>query len=48
MIDFAEDEPDHPAALAGRDSWYVCKHCVAWVPELPDEDDLDVDSGGES
>jgi hypothetical protein len=36
-VDFADNEPDHPAAKAGHQSWMVCKHCEAWKP-LTDKD----------
>lgn len=36
--DFAESEPEHPAAKAGHEVWDGCKHCDAWR-EVPDEED---------
>lgn len=30
LMEDAEGSPDHPAAKAGCDVWYVCKHCGGW------------------
>lgn len=38
---YAELEPDHPAAKAGREVWLTCKHdeyCNAWI-DVPDDYD---------
>lgn len=32
IVEFADNEPDHPAAQAGHQMWMVCKHCEAWKP----------------
>lgn len=47
ILQDAEDYPDHPAAKAGHEIWYVCKHCPAWRVDLDDDgddgdDDFDV------
>lgn len=31
-FDDGEDDVQHPAAKAGHDAWYPCKHCSAYVP----------------
>jgi hypothetical protein len=41
VIGIAEDEPQHPAALAGLPAWYRCKHCDAWTEDA-EEDDFEV------
>ena len=35
---YAENEPEHPAAQAGEDVWFDCKHCDAWAEAILDED----------
>lgn len=38
---YAELEPDHPAAKAGRSVWLTCKHdeqCSAWI-DVPEDYD---------
>lgn len=37
-IVFADDEPEHPAAIAGHEAWLVCKHCPEWKG-MEDDDD---------
>lgn len=32
-VAFAHDETP---PVAGLESWYVCKHCPAWVEDLPE------------
>lgn len=46
-IEFAEDEPNHPAAIAGLESWFQCKHCDAWMEYDPDSDDDDLSGDDE-
>lgn len=41
MMGDAEDEPDHPAALAGCKVWLECKHCDAWVEDADDDEEDD-------
>lgn len=36
MLGFATQEPDHPAAKAGCDVWFECKHCDAWAAVCED------------
>ncbi len=36
MTEDVSESPEHPAALAGWEAWYVCKHCPAWCVELVD------------
>lgn len=36
---FADEDPDHPAAKAGHEAWWECKHCEAWKNEVADEID---------
>lgn len=36
-IEWADDDPKHPAVSAGHDCWLVCKHCPAWKPYPDDE-----------
>lgn len=30
--DYASEYPEHPAAKAGHEAWYECKHCPAYMP----------------
>lgn len=34
---------EHPAALAGCEMWYECKHCPAWMEASEEDDDADDD-----
>lgn len=44
----AEDEPEHPAALAGHEAWYECKHCDAWRLDMPEWDEsAEIDDSAE-
>ena len=46
MIGFVDESPEHPAALAGCDSWWECKHCDAWR-EYTGEEDFDESPNGD-
>ncbi len=38
LVAFAgeDDSEDSEPAKLGIESWYVCKHCEAWIEDLPD------------
>ncbi len=41
MVDFAEELPEHEAAVAGIVAWFTCKHCEAWEEWHDGEDEFD-------
>lgn len=41
-VEFPIYEPGHEAAVKHHMTcWYVCKHCDAWTPELPECEEMD-------
>lgn len=42
-VGFPQHEPGHEAAVKHHlPSWYTCKHCDAWTPELPACEGIDL------
>jgi len=40
-IETALEEPEHEAAFAGVQVWWVCKHCDAWREWTGEEDEAE-------
>jgi hypothetical protein len=43
LVETSGERPDHPAAKAGHEAWYICKHCPAWRVGLDGDGDGDGD-----